>query len=212
MVEFSFVGINFEKEYDELLNYMQLSGIRVDKEIQTELAAYLFVIVDIAVFHSDNRLIINSVIKQKIQEKIPSLVISELESKIDFYSEFIRGKKPRAELLTLCDDSVRQKCNINPLTRITMAFADRVLNPACIVDYDNAPMRLSGIFDIPNELECFTSIGKNVTQFGTIIEELVTLAETTDRERKSSESNVSGGVLALVIFAIILLFAFIRGF
>ncbi|MCH5323970.1 MAG: hypothetical protein J1E39_02040 [Eubacterium sp.] len=68
----------------------------------------------------------------------------EFNKRVDFYVEFIRGKVPFMNWSPV--DAPKESLN-DPLFRCVAAFGDVIYNPACIDNYDDAPLLINGIFD-----------------------------------------------------------------
>lgn len=127
----------YKDSYKKVSKY--LSPYIKDEKCYAEIASVLFLVVDLAVFQNNkNRQAVADLLYPEAT-KLTGKSHNYLFSRVEFYSQFIRGKQPRADYCFgngIIDD---------PLLRVIVALGDTVFNSALIDDYDNAPIFLTGI-------------------------------------------------------------------
>lgn len=129
---------SFKSSYKTIKKY--LNPYTKDIRCELDIAAALLVIFDFAVYNKgQNREKVAQLICP-IAKTLTNSTDSELQRRMDFYGEFIRGKQPR------CDFCFGNGNVDNGLLRVIMALGDIVYNPNLIDDYDNAPVLIGDMF------------------------------------------------------------------
>ena len=143
----------YKTTYKSLVRH--LSPYITDKRCYAEIASVLFSVTDLAVFQNGkNRIAVNEII-YPMSSELTGQSVEYLQSRVSFYSEFIRVKQPRA-------DFCFGEGNVDDgLLRIIIALGDIIFDSALIDNYDFAPITVQSI----DKCMKFTSImKKNVTQ------------------------------------------------
>jgi hypothetical protein len=111
-----------------------------DLRCELDIASALVVIYDFAVYNKgENRRLVSQLICP-LAMKLTNATNEDLQKRMDFYGEFIRGKQPR------CDYCPGNGSVDNGVLRVIMALGDIVYNPDLINDYDNATVLVGDIF------------------------------------------------------------------
>ena len=112
-------------------------------EYKEELLPALFVVIDYAALSAqkDRRKVADEIIPEISKHFTQTFSPDVFRARVDLYGEIIRGKSLRAVWLygnsSMLDN--------DPITRIGGLLGDILFNPACAIDYDNAPIALVGI-------------------------------------------------------------------
>lgn len=127
----------YKDSYKRISKY--LSHYIKDERCFAEIASVLLLVVDLSVYKNNkNRQAVADLLYPEAV-KLTGKSQNYLLSRVSFYSQFIRGKQPRA-------DYCFGNGNIDdPLLRVVVALGDTVFNSDLIDDYDNAPVLLTGI-------------------------------------------------------------------
>ncbi len=124
------------KKTGEIMDFIRYNGLNKDPRIERELYAFTFLLADIIFEHDHkNRYELTAQIKRKLNYRFAWFNLDEFDKRVDFYTQFINGKIPRAfnVPLDLLDVS-------NAVTRVVHAFEDMLYSPNLIDDYDNSPV------------------------------------------------------------------------
>lgn len=124
-----------------------------------ETLAVLYVIADFAVLSSkgDRNSVSVSLLTtmaKSYMRDMPEVLRGKLDDRISFYGEVIRKKKLRGECFPGIDFSKEGQF---AAIRCAVAFTDCMVNPKCILDYKNAPIKPIGITEMVQLTEEFAN-------------------------------------------------------
>lgn len=132
MIRKNFVKIYFKKT-DTIMRFIKRNKLNQDPRIEREVYAFTFANVDY-VFARTGRNVseLNVQIKRKLKRRFGWYDLEQFDKRVDFYMQFMNGKKPRAEYIPIKSDFS------DHASRVFGAFSDILYNSSLIDDYDNA--------------------------------------------------------------------------
>ena len=128
----NYVKIYFKKTA-EMMDYLKRRGLVKNIEIERELYAFNYVIASIILLRLDKEKEAKK-ISNELYDKFP-WIVTGFTQRMDFYSQFLNGKEPRAEYIP-----EESRDFSNAYVRLQFAFEDILMSPNLIDDYDNAPL------------------------------------------------------------------------
>lgn len=136
----------FRQHYGNALEIIEQSDLCDEIEnLPFEVASAMTVISDFAAASAKkDRIQIYTEITKRGLHDATTQNLSMWQTRMDFYGSIIRGRKlrgdfmPFADALTLATTTAIAKC--------TIALCDCLINPMCIDNYDNAPIKILDIF------------------------------------------------------------------
>lgn len=146
------VNQNIEKVVSLYINCLKVMLNQIDKQsflenTENEVSAFLYFITDFALYNAEKDREQSATAIKKYLINTYNIKLAEMDvfdKRVDFYSEFARGRKAKAFWYLGGDIN---ELNANSLVRCLSAFGDVIRNPELLYDYDTGNLLITSIDD-----------------------------------------------------------------